>query len=197
MRSYAALSGGGNPCLKTTSLRSKGRKDSSNENGFVAIALALLGRVVADMGQQDYQSPLADRARRGDDSALSQMQQSGGLQGFQSLLRDPDCWEGPCRLLLAKLGDREALQKQTTPSMAASWNVGIQAAARACQTSRLGSRNADPLRATAASSTQVGAKWRANFLHASADAAMISADSRGGAQFEEGKRSTSLCVAEL
>jgi hypothetical protein len=81
------------------------------ETRILSIALGMLGVAIGVMGQQVSQDPLLDRARRGDDSALSQMQQSGDLQGLQSLLHDPDyAGEISARLLLAKLGDREALQ---------------------------------------------------------------------------------------
>jgi hypothetical protein len=65
---------------------------------------------------------------------------------------------------------------------------GFKHAARARQNIMLGQQKCgSPLQATTASSTQVGARWRANFLPASAKAAMISAHSRSGGQFQEEK----------
>jgi hypothetical protein len=71
---------------------------------------ALLEAVFAQ-GQQGAQDSLLDRARKGDSSALSEMEQSGDAQDLRTLLHDPGyAGKMSARIYLAKMGDREALQ---------------------------------------------------------------------------------------
>ncbi|MGA2745077.1 MAG: hypothetical protein ABSE44_10335 [Candidatus Sulfotelmatobacter sp.] len=78
---------------------------------FATIVIAMLSVTFSQTGKPVTQNSLLDRARKGDDSAMSQMEKSGDVQDLQSLLHDPDyAGKISARLLLAKMGDHEALQ---------------------------------------------------------------------------------------
>lgn len=79
--------------------------------GFLAVFLAVAGVSFAHAGQQVKQDSLLERARKGDDSALSQMEKSGDLQDLQTLFHDPEyAGKISARLSLARMGDPEVLQ---------------------------------------------------------------------------------------
>ncbi len=62
------------------------------------------------VAQTESQS-LLDRARKGDDSALDQMERSGDVRDLRYLLRDHDyAGKSAVRLRLARLGDAKLLQ---------------------------------------------------------------------------------------
>ena len=79
--------------------------------GDVLIVLAMLGAAFAQTEQKIRQDLLVERARKGDDSALSEMERKGDVQGLQSLLHDPDyAGKFAVRLSLARMGDTQILQ---------------------------------------------------------------------------------------
>jgi hypothetical protein len=89
----------------------KARNNRVMKKRFVAIILTMLGVAFAQTELQPRPDSVLERARRGDDSALSEMEKSGDIADLKTLLHDPDYADhGYTRLPLAKLGDREALQ---------------------------------------------------------------------------------------
>ena len=79
--------------------------------GFVVLIFFNLCVALAQNKEQLPKDSLLERARGGDNSAVSQMQQNNDLQDLQALMRDPD-YRGKARvrLSLAKLGDHDSLQ---------------------------------------------------------------------------------------
>jgi hypothetical protein len=77
----------------------------------VLVVLAILTMTSAQTERRPKEASLLERARKGDDSALSQMEQSGDIRDLQSLLHDPNyAGTSSVRLALARMGDREVLQ---------------------------------------------------------------------------------------
>jgi hypothetical protein len=78
----------------------------------VIVMAMLSSALLSQTGQQQSsQDSLLQRARNGDDSALSQMEKSGDMQDLRSLLHDQHyAGKSAVRLSLARMGDREALQ---------------------------------------------------------------------------------------
>src|ERR1700721_380308 len=78
---------------------------------LAAIILIQLGVAVAQSGQEQPARTLLDRARNGDNSAISEMEEKNDLEGLHALMRDPHYpGKSQVRLALAKLGDRNSLQ---------------------------------------------------------------------------------------
>ena len=78
---------------------------------LVIVVIAMLGTVLAQTGKPAKTDSLIDRVRKGDDSALREMEKKGDIQDLKILLHDPHyANRGYVRGLLAKMGDRESLQ---------------------------------------------------------------------------------------
>jgi hypothetical protein len=76
---------------------------------LVALAVVSFGSSRIE-GQVRQDSPL-ERARNGDDTALSEMERKGDVQDLQILLHDPSyAGKFAARLALARMGDVEVLQ---------------------------------------------------------------------------------------
>ncbi len=81
------------------------------KTGLTVIVLAMLGIAFAQNAPPAPRGSLLQLARKGDDSALYEMEQSGDIQDLQALLHDPDySAKTAARIFLAKMGDHEALQ---------------------------------------------------------------------------------------
>src|SRR5580704_1616117 len=79
--------------------------------GIVFMAFATVAIAFAQTGQQAKQSRILELARKGDDSALSEMEKSGDTQDLQTLFHDPGyAGKASVRLSLARMGDSEVLQ---------------------------------------------------------------------------------------
>ncbi len=77
----------------------------------ILVVLAILTVVSAQTELRPEEDLLLQRARKGDNSALSQMEQSGDIRDLQTLLHDPNyAGKISVRLALARMGDREVLQ---------------------------------------------------------------------------------------
>jgi hypothetical protein len=77
---------------------------------FVVLAILTVASAQTELGPKD--DLLLERARKGDESALSQMEQSGDIRDLQSLLHDPNyAGKTSVRLALARMGDRGVLQR--------------------------------------------------------------------------------------
>jgi hypothetical protein len=88
----------------------------ANYNGEMRIGTLLVALAVVSFGssriegQVRQDSPL-ERARNGDDTALSEMERKGDVQDLQILLHDPSyAGKFAARLALARMGDVEVLQ---------------------------------------------------------------------------------------
>jgi len=80
----------------------------------------MLEVVSAQTPQVSKQNSLIERARKGDDSALAEMEKNGDVQDLESLLHDPEyARKGFARFFLARLGDQEALQYYACRSLTA------------------------------------------------------------------------------
>jgi hypothetical protein len=78
---------------------------------FVSIVLILLTGSIAQTTPQITQDSALQRARKGDDSALAQMEQAGDLHDLKVLMSDPTyAGKSAVRLSLARMGDTTALQ---------------------------------------------------------------------------------------
>ncbi len=78
---------------------------------ILLVLFAPLAIAVAQITTQTSSPSLLQRARKGDDSALTQMEQTGDLQDLRSLLRDQGyTGKSAVRLILARLGDQQSLQ---------------------------------------------------------------------------------------
>src|SRR5581483_3694928 len=79
---------------------------------LLIIVATMLPLLFAQSGDSDEHSLIA-RARRGDDSAISEMEKRGDVEDLNLLLHDPAYAQRGTihlRLALARLGDRESLQ---------------------------------------------------------------------------------------
>jgi len=78
---------------------------------FLLVVLAPLAIVVAQTTARTSSPSLLQRARQGDDSALTEMERAGDLEDLRSLLRDRRyAGRSSARLILARMGDQESLQ---------------------------------------------------------------------------------------
>src|SRR5258707_1673975 len=92
---------------KTNNKRGKLKMNS----GLLAALLILMGVATGQTGQQASEDSLLERARKGDDAALFEMERTGDLKDLRSLLHDHDyAAKFSVRLKLARMGDTESLQ---------------------------------------------------------------------------------------
>src|SRR5579871_5415024 len=78
------------------------------ERSVIALALVIIG--YAPLWAQT-KTALLDRALRGDDTALVEMEKSGDIKDLRLLLHEPNYGaKSTVRLFLAKMGDQETLQ---------------------------------------------------------------------------------------
>ena len=78
---------------------------------FVLILFTLPSAVLAQTRQPPKPDSLLYRTRKGDDSALSEMEKSSDVQDLQTLLHAPNSsGKSATPIFLAKMGDHEALQ---------------------------------------------------------------------------------------